>query len=270
MWNSGCLKSRPCAGSVGIPTPKHKSAVGRPREVSNSGSLKGQPGARSVELPHLNPNVLWKNRAKYGTTIWLKRAIRNEETIARIVHGSTGGRSRFDQQVLSAGLTVLPRASHLQQGGVYPRCAGVGLWGQELKTTAGFCQWWSAPNRVVYQPGSRGVPAGTPARVECQTGGASPVGETLLAFLLFSDLLAEGAGNGTSVSSDKDGGLHLTASLRWGKQKNPGSIWGRSGIYPGSIWGRSGIYPGSIWDRSGIYPGSIWVRSRMDRGPIWN
>ena len=38
-------------------------------------------------------------------------------------------------QVESAGLTVLPRASHLQQGGVYPRCSGVGLGGQELKTT---------------------------------------------------------------------------------------------------------------------------------------
>ena len=109
---------------------------------------------------------------------------------------------------------MLPRASHLQQGGVYPRCSGVGLWGQELKTTC-FCQW-SALNRVVYQPGGRGVPAGTSARVECQTGGASPAGETRLALSLFSDLLAEGAGNGTSVSSDEDGGLHLTASLRWG------------------------------------------------------
>ena len=67
--------------------------------------------------------------------------------------------------------------------------------GSELKTT-GFCQW-SAPNRVVYQPGGRGVPAGTSARVEWQTSGASPVGETRLSSLLFSDLLAEGAGNGT-------------------------------------------------------------------------
>ena len=30
---------------------------------------------------------------------------------------------------------MLPRASHLQQGGVYPRCSGVGLGGQELKAT---------------------------------------------------------------------------------------------------------------------------------------
>ena len=49
-------------------------------------------------------------------------------------------------------------------------------------------------------------------------------GETRLALLLFSDLLAEGAGNSTSVSSDEDGGLHLTASLRWGKKKNTRSI----------------------------------------------
>ena len=54
------------------------------------------------------------------------------------------------------------------------------------------------------------MPAGTSAKVECQSGGASPVGETRLALLLFSDPLAESAGNGLSVSGEEDRSLHLT------------------------------------------------------------
>ena len=89
--------------------------------------------------------------------------------------------------------------------------------GSELKPT-GFCQW-SAPNRVVYQPGGRGVPAGTSARVEWQTSGAS-LWERLVCLCCCSlTCLLEVLATALSVSSDDDGGLHLTASLRWGTKK---------------------------------------------------
>ena len=48
------------------------------------------------------------------------------------------------------------------------------------------------PTRLcLYQAGGRLVPAGTSARVQCHMGGASLVGATCLALLLFSDLFAE-------------------------------------------------------------------------------